>query len=46
MGDHITVQSLSDEFLRILGGECDEVNCCWLAERDRLSFEAIMSDQR
>jgi len=46
MGDRVTVQSSRNEVLRYLGVDSDAVNWGWLADRDRFSFEATMSDQR
>jgi len=46
MGDRITIQSSRNEVLRYLGVDSDAVNWGWLADRDRFSFEATMSDQR
>lgn len=46
MGDQITVQSSRNEVLRYLGVDSDAVNWGWLADRDRFSFEATMSEQR
>ena len=46
MGDQITIQSSRNEVLRYLGVDSDAVNWGWLADRDRFSFEATMSDQR
>jgi NADH-quinone oxidoreductase subunit G len=46
MGDRITIQSSRNEVLRYLGVDSDAVNWGWLADRDRFSFEATMSEQR
>jgi len=46
MGDRITIQSSRNEVLRYLGVDSDAVNWGWLADRDRFSFEATMSDHR
>jgi len=46
MGDRVTIQSSRNEVLRYLGVDSDAVNWGWLADRDRFSFEATMSDAR
>lgn len=46
MGDRITIQSSRNEVLRYLGVDSDATNWGWLADRDRFSFEATMSEQR
>ncbi|NKB76051.1 MAG: NADH-quinone oxidoreductase subunit G [Gammaproteobacteria bacterium] len=46
VGTNINVQTLRDQVERVLPIENTEVNDCWIADRDRYSYEAVNSDQR
>lgn len=46
VGANINVQTLRDTVERILPVENEEVNECWLADRDRYSYQAVNSEQR
>ncbi len=46
VGTNIRVQTLRDEVERVLPIENEAVNECWLADRDRYSYEAVNSDAR
>jgi NADH-quinone oxidoreductase subunit G len=46
VGTNIKVQTLRDEVERVLPIENEAVNECWLADRDRYSYEAVNSSAR
>ncbi len=46
VGTNILVQTLRDEVERVLPIENEEINECWLADRDRYSYEAVNSEAR
>jgi len=46
LGSNIVVQVKQDRVMRVLPRENEEVNECWLSDRDRFSYEALNSDQR
>src|SRR3954471_8286553 len=45
-GANLIVQVKNNKVLRVLPLENEEVNECWLADRDRFSYEALDSDER
>ncbi|MBK7615996.1 MAG: NADH-quinone oxidoreductase subunit G [Vitreoscilla sp.] len=45
-GTNIIVQVKNDQVLRVVALENEDVNECWIADRDRFSYEALNSDQR
>lgn len=45
-GANLEVQIKDDRVLRVVPHENEEVNECWLADRDRFSYEALNSDER
>ncbi len=46
VGTNLNVQTLRNQVERILPVENPAVNECWLADRDRYSYEAVNSEQR
>ena len=46
VGTNIRVQTLRDEVERVLPVENESINECWLADRDRYSYEATNSESR
>lgn len=46
VGTNITVQNLRGKVLRVLPRENEDLNECWLADRDRYSYEALNSAER
>ncbi len=46
VGANLTVQVCRNRVLRVLPRENEAVNECWLADRDRFSYEAVNSDER
>ena len=46
LGTNINIQTLRDEVERVLPMENPDINECWLADRDRFSYEAVNSEQR
>jgi NADH-quinone oxidoreductase subunit G len=46
MGSNLIVQVKNNKVMRVLPLENDEVNECWLSDRDRFSYEALNSDER
>ncbi|HWP19715.1 MAG TPA: NADH-quinone oxidoreductase subunit NuoG [Burkholderiaceae bacterium] len=45
-GANLIVQVKGSKVMRVLPYENEEVNECWLADRDRFSYEALNSDER
>ena len=45
-GANLVVQVKANQVLRVLPLENEAVNECWIADRDRFSYEALNSDQR
>ena len=45
-GTNLIVQVKSNRVMRVLPLENEEINECWLADRDRFSYEALNSDER
>jgi NADH-quinone oxidoreductase subunit G len=45
-GANLIVQVKSNKVMRVLPLENEEVNECWLADRDRFSYEALNCDER
>jgi NADH-quinone oxidoreductase subunit G len=45
-GANLIVQVKNNRVMRVLPFENEEVNECWLADRDRFSYEALNTDER
>ncbi|MCO5979081.1 NADH-quinone oxidoreductase subunit NuoG [Ideonella oryzae] len=45
-GSNLIVQVKNHQVLRVVPLENEDVNECWLADRDRFSYEALNSEQR
>jgi len=45
-GSNLIVQVKNHKVLRVVPYENEEVNECWIADRDRFSYEALNSDER
>jgi NADH-quinone oxidoreductase subunit G len=45
-GSNLIVQVKANNVLRVLPLENEDVNECWIADRDRFSYEALSSDER
>ena len=45
-GANLVVQIKSNQVLRVVPLENDDTNECWIADRDRFSYEALNSDER
>ena len=45
-GANLIVQVKANRVMRVLPLENEDVNECWLADRDRFSYEALNSDER
>jgi NADH-quinone oxidoreductase subunit G len=45
-GANLIVQVKSNRVMRVVPLENEEVNECWIADRDRFSYEALNSDER
>ncbi len=46
LGSNLVVQVMHDRVKRVLPLENEEINECWLSDRDRFSYEALDSDRR
>ena len=45
-GTNLIVQVKHDKVMRVLPLENESINECWIADRDRFSYEALNTDQR
>ncbi|WP_417282859.1 NADH-quinone oxidoreductase subunit NuoG [Comamonas sp.] len=45
-GSNLIVQVKNHKVMRVVPFENDDVNECWIADRDRFSYEALNSDER
>ncbi len=45
-GANLIVQVKSNQVMRVVPFENDDVNECWIADRDRFSYEALNGDER
>ena len=45
-GSNLIVQVKNNQVMRVVPLENEEVNECWIADRDRFSYEALNSDER
>ena len=45
-GANLIVQVKGDRVMRVVPFENDDVNECWIADRDRFSYEALNGDER
>ncbi len=45
-GTNLVVQVKHNKVMRVLPLENDDVNECWIADRDRFSYESLNSDER
>jgi len=45
-GANVVVQVKADRVMRVVPLENDDVNECWIADRDRFSYEALNADSR
>src|SRR5512132_3199381 len=46
LGSNLIVQVMKDKVMRVLPLENEEINECWLSDKDRFSYEALNSDDR
>jgi NADH-quinone oxidoreductase subunit G len=46
LGSNLVVQVKLDRVLRVLPLENEEINECWLSDKDRFSYEGLNSDER
>ena len=46
LGSNLVVQVKHDKVLRVLPLENEDINECWLSDKDRFSYEALNSEQR
>ena len=46
LGSHLIVHVLRDRVMRVLPDENEAINECWLADRDRFSYQGLNSEQR
>ena len=45
-GANVIVQTKANQVLRVVPLENEDVNECWIADRDRFSYESLNSDER
>ena len=46
LGCNLNVQAKKNQVMRVLPFQNDTVNECWISDRDRFSYEGLMSDDR
>jgi len=45
-GSNLIVQTAADKVMRVLPFENDELNECWLSDKDRFSYQGLNSPDR
>ena len=46
LGSNLVVQVMHNRVMRVLPRENEQINECWLSDRDRFSYEALNTEQR
>jgi NADH-quinone oxidoreductase subunit G len=46
LGSNLVVQVKQNRVMRVLPSENEEINECWISDRDRFSYEALNSEER
>jgi NADH-quinone oxidoreductase subunit G len=46
LGSHLIVQTKHDRVMRVLPRENEEINECWISDKDRYSYEALNAPER
>jgi len=46
LGANLVIQAFRDKVLRVVPFENEEVNECWISDRDRFAYEGLYSDDR
>jgi NADH-quinone oxidoreductase subunit G len=46
LGSNLIVQTKNDRVMRVLPRENEDINECWLSDKDRFSYEALNSSER
>ena len=46
LGTNLTVQVKNDRVMRVLPRENEEINECWISDKDRFSYEGLNSSER
>lgn len=46
LGTNLTVQVKNNRVMRVLARENEEINECWISDKDRFSYEALISPDR
>ena len=46
LGSNLIVQVMQNRVMRVLPLENDEINQCWLSDRDRFAYEGLNSEER
>lgn len=46
LGSNLIVQTKNDRVMRVLPRENEEINECWLSDKDRFSYEALNTPER
>jgi NADH-quinone oxidoreductase subunit G len=46
LGSNLVVQAKQERVMRVLPLESDEVNECWISDRDRFAYEGLNSEER
>jgi len=46
LGSNLTVQIKQNRVMRVLPRENEEINECWLSDKDRFAYEGLNSDER
>jgi len=46
VGSNINLHSFKNKLVRVVAGENENVNECWISDRDRFSYEGVSSEDR
>lgn len=46
VGSNVNLHTFKHELIRVVSGENDAINECWISDRDRFSYEGVISEDR
>ena len=46
VGSHVSLHSFKQRLVRVVAGDNDAVNECWISDRDRFSYQGVYSNDR
>jgi len=46
IGSHVNLHTFKQELVRVVAGDNDAINECWISDRDRFSYEGVTAEDR